>query len=88
MDDGESEAVLLYKEMNADSFLVDDKHARDIAESLNITCIVTLAVLIDAKRSGLLKEIRPYFQTLIENDRYFSTNLLNALLVENNEEII
>ncbi|GHU59707.1 DUF3368 domain-containing protein [Spirochaetia bacterium] len=88
MDDGESEAVILYKEMNADSFLVDDKHARDIAESLNVTCIGTLATLIDAKRSGLIKEIRPYFQKLIENDRYFSTNLLNDILIKNNEKII
>lgn len=59
MDYGETEAVLLYKEIDADYLLIDDKKARKIAETLNIKCIGTLGILSSAKRKGLIKELRP-----------------------------
>jgi uncharacterized protein len=43
MDYGESESLILYKELNADFLLIDDKKARNIAENFNISCIGTLA---------------------------------------------
>lgn len=39
MDYGESESVILYKELNADFLLIDDKKARNIAENFGIKCI-------------------------------------------------
>jgi len=36
MDYGESESVILYKELDADFLLIDDKKARNIAENYNI----------------------------------------------------
>lgn len=36
MDYGESESVILYKELNADYLLIDDKKARNIAENFGI----------------------------------------------------
>jgi uncharacterized protein len=40
MDYGESESVILYKELQADFLLIDDKKARKIAENLGINCIL------------------------------------------------
>ncbi len=82
---GESESLILYKELNADFLLIDDKKARSIAENFNINCIGTLGLLSIAKTKGLIKELRSYFLLLIKNDRYYSIKLLNILLEKHNE---
>jgi hypothetical protein len=41
MDYGESEAITLYKELNANFLLIDDRKARLIAESMKVNCIGT-----------------------------------------------
>lgn len=42
MDYGESETLILYKELNANYLLIDDKKARNIAENFGIKCIGTI----------------------------------------------
>jgi predicted nucleic acid-binding protein len=88
MDYGESESLILYKELNADFLLIDDKKARSIAENFNIHCIGTLGLLSTAKTKGLIKELRPYFIVLLKNNRYYSIKLLNVLLEKHNEQKI
>lgn len=85
MDYGESESVILYKELNADFLLIDDKKARKIAENFDIQCIGTLGILSVAKDKGLINELRPIFKTFYENNRYYSIKLLNKLLERHNE---
>ncbi|KOS04692.1 nuclease [Flavobacterium akiainvivens] len=80
MDYGESESVILYKELRANFLLVDDKKARTIAESLNINCIGTLGILSTAKTKQLIPDLRPVFIELLANKRYYSIDLLNKLL--------
>ena len=77
---GGSESVILYKELNADFLLIDDKKARTIAETFNIKCVGTLGILAVAKNKGIIKELRPLFLKLLQNDRYYSIGLLNSLL--------
>jgi len=45
IDIGETECILLYKELHADYLLIDDKKGRDVAELNDIKCIGTLTVL-------------------------------------------
>ena len=85
MDYGESESVILYKELNADFLLIDDKKARKIAENFDIKCIGTLGILSVAKDKGLINDLRPIFKTFLENNRYYSIKLLNKLLERHNE---
>ena len=85
MDYGESESVILFKELNADYLLIDDKKARKIAENFNIKCIGTLGILSTAKDKGLIKELRPIFKNFLKNDRYYFLKLLNILLERHNE---
>lgn len=85
MDYGESESVILYRELGADFLLIDDKKARTIAENFDINCIGTLGVLSTAKDRGLVKELRPIFEIFLENDRYYSIKLLNSLLAKHGE---
>jgi uncharacterized protein len=52
MDYGESEAVILVGELNADFLLIDDFKARKIAESLGITCIGSIGIIFKSERKG------------------------------------
>lgn len=88
MDWGESESVILCKELNADLLLIDDKKARKIAENFDITCVGTLGILSLARSKGIIKELRPLFKTFLENNRYYSIKLLNFLLEKHNEQKI
>jgi hypothetical protein len=86
MDYGESESVILYNEVQADFLLIDDKKARNIAENFGINCIGTIGVLTAAKINGLVQELRPIFQTFLKKRRFYSINLLNHVLKQQNEE--
>ena len=88
MDSGESESVMLYKEMQADFLLIDDKKARSIAEKFDINCIGVIGLLAVAKDKGLINELKPLFETFLRNKRFYSLELLNAILIKAGEERI
>jgi uncharacterized protein len=88
MDYGESESLILYKELQADFLLIDDKKARKIAENLDINCIGLIGLLSIAKDKGLIGGLKPIFETFLQNKRFYSVDLLNALLVSKGEETI
>ncbi|CAD5264568.1 MULTISPECIES: DUF3368 domain-containing protein [unclassified Imperialibacter] len=85
MDFGESEAVMLYKELEADFLLLDDKKARNIAENFGMKCVGTIGILSLAKDKGLIEELRPIFETFLLNKRYYSIELLNTVLIQKGE---
>ena len=86
MDYGESEAIVLYKDLYADYLLIDDKKARNIAESLGIQCIGTIGLLSNAREKGIISELRPLFETFLKNKRYYSLELLNSILKHHQED--
>ena len=88
MDYGESESVILYKEINADILLIDDKKARKIAENFGVQCMGTIGLLLSARQKGIVGELRPIFDLFISNDRFYSIDLLNKVLLRSNEEPI
>ena len=88
MDYGESESLILYKELQANFLLIDDKKARRIAESLNVNCIGVLGLLSVANDKGLIISLKPVFETLLKNKRFYSIELLNAILISKGEAII
>ncbi len=88
MDYGESEAVILYKELQADFLLIDDKKARKIAENLGLNCIGTIGLLLAAKDKKIVAELKPLFETLIQNKRFYSIALLNTILAKQKEACI
>ena len=88
MDYGESECVLLYKESEADFLLIDDRKARAIAENFGINCIGTLGILSVARDKNLIPALKPLFEMLLANKRFYSIRLLNSLLTQHNENMI
>jgi predicted nucleic acid-binding protein len=88
MDYGESEAVILYKELKANYLLIDDKKARDIAENFGIQCIGTIGILSIARERKMIDELKTLFEVFLQNKRYYSLKLLNAILKIHDEEAI
>ena len=86
MDYGESESIILYKELEADFLLIDDKKARSIAENFGINCIGTIGLLPIAKDKGLIESLRPLFEMFLQNHRYYSIELLNSILHQKGED--
>jgi predicted nucleic acid-binding protein len=88
MDFGESESVILYKELQADFLLIDDKKARKIAENFGLNCIGTIGLLSVAKDKKIISELKPLFETFLQNKRFYSIALLNTILANHKENII
>lgn len=64
IDLGESEAIILAKEIKADYLLIDEKLGRKIAESEGLKVIGLLGVLRQAKTIGLIPEIKSILDEL------------------------
>jgi len=88
MDYGESESVILYKELQADFLLIDDKKARKIAENFGLNCIGTIGLLSVARDKKIISELKPIFETFLENKRFYSITLLNMILAKHKENRI
>jgi len=85
---GETESMILYKRLNADLLLIDDKRASKIAGLNNINTIGTLGVLFEAKMRGVISSIRPALVKLRNSDIYISADLCNHILKLADEDSI
>lgn len=83
---GETEAIMLYRELHADYLLIDDKKAREKAELFDIKCIGTLGVLFLARQQGMISELRPLFEQLVNKHRYYAKKYLNLFLRKAEEQ--
>jgi uncharacterized protein len=66
LDPGEAEAILLAEELNADFLLIDDLKGRKYAEKLGLVVVGSVGILIRAKEKGIINEVKPYLDKLIE----------------------
>lgn len=85
---GETEAIMLYRELHADYLLIDDKKAREKAELFDIKCIGTLGVLYLARQKGLIGNLHPLFEQLLNKRRYYAKTYLNLFLRKSGEQSI
>ena len=53
---GESEAIVLAREVKADLLLMDERRGRSAAKRLGITCTGLVGVLLEARRRGVLAD--------------------------------
>ena len=80
LDIGESEAIVLAKENNISDILIDEYKGRKIAVAHGLSPIGTIGLLIQAKKKGIINELRPELDILIANHRRISPNLYEKAL--------
>ncbi len=81
LDLGESEAIILTRELKADVLLIDEVKGRKVAQQLNIPLSGALGVLIDSFDTGLLtkNEISECLDALQQAGRRISGHLINKV---------
>jgi predicted nucleic acid-binding protein len=79
-DAGETEAMLLYKQLSADKLLIDDRRGRKVAKINQISTIGSLGVLLAAKEKGFVAEVAPLLRQIEQSDIYLSPNLIATVL--------
>lgn len=79
LDDGEAEAIALASERGC-KIILDDRQARSVGNSLGLSIIGTVGILLLAKRSGIIPAIKPLLDDLELNGFYLSSALKEAAL--------
>jgi predicted nucleic acid-binding protein len=86
LDPGESEAITLALELDADFIIIDEKKGRKIAEDYGLRKIGLVGILVESKRKGLIKEVRNLLEQLIDKANFFvSEKLYKDVLFQLNE---
>lgn len=85
LDLGEAETIVLAKEINADWILMDEKKGRRKLTQLGLAKIGTIGLLLKAKEIGLLTEIKPEINKLIETSFNLRDSVIHTILKQANE---
>jgi predicted nucleic acid-binding protein len=63
-DEGESEAIALAVELEAELLVIDERLGRDTARHFGLNFTGLIGLLVDAKHKGLIDEIKRYLDEL------------------------
>lgn len=85
LDKGEAEAIVLANEKEADLIILDEKLGRYHALHIGLKITGTLGILLKAKQSGFISEIKPLLYELKSKDIWISNNLIEDILELANE---
>ncbi len=79
-DAGETQAMLLYKEVAADYLLIDDRRGRKVAKINQIKTVGSLGILLQAKRAGLIPKVAPLIEQITISPIFISEDLIQTVL--------
>ncbi|MBU7029918.1 MAG: DUF3368 domain-containing protein [Theionarchaea archaeon] len=79
---GESECIVLAKEINADFIVLDDKDARKIAEFLGLNVIGTLGILVMAHKKGVIQNVKSVIDRMREENFWMDNKVYERVFKE------
>ena len=77
---GESEVLVLGKELKADWLILDDARARTAAISAGYRVIGLAGILLLAKQRNLIEDIKPLFDELVDKNFRLSDKIMQTIL--------
>lgn len=81
LDAGESSAITLAMELNADWLIIDEQLGRQIAIEYKLKITGILGILLEAKRQELIPKVKPILDDLINVAKFWvSTSLYHLIL--------
>lgn len=86
LDKGEAEAIALSIESKSDFLLIDESKGRKIASKFGVKIIGLLGILTLAKRKGLISEIKPIIDDLIEKAGFWINSELYDFILKEVQE--
>ncbi len=86
LDKGEAETIILSSELGADLIILDETLGRYHAKHAKLKVTGTLGILLKAKKSGLLPELKPLLYELKDKGIWLSNGLIEKILTLANEK--
>jgi len=85
LDLGETETIILAKELDADFVIIDENIAYKIAKSSELNVVRTLSILLRAKEKGLIPTLKPLLDEMILKGRWYSQQVYKTMLEQAGE---
>jgi len=85
LDLGETETIILAKEIDADFVIIDENIAYKIAKSSELNVVRTLSILLRAKEKGLIPALKPLLDEMIIKGRWYSQRVYKIILEQAGE---
>ncbi|SMF97240.1 Predicted nucleic acid-binding protein, contains PIN domain [Methylomagnum ishizawai] len=80
LDSGETETIILAKEISADFVLIDENLGYKVATTAGLSAIRTLSILLKAKEKGYIDRIKPLLDDMIAKGRWYSSAVYRSCL--------
>ncbi len=82
---GETEAISLAVEVNAQTLILDDKPARRLASLRGLPVVGTVGILVRSKQKGYIDAVRPHLNALRAASFHISPSLYTTVLSDADE---
>ena len=86
LDAGESEAIALSLEVESELLLMDERLGRETARHLGIRFIGLIGILIEAKRKGIIRGVKPHLDKLRDIAGFRISNSLYLRILQDEKE--